>query len=78
MIIYYKKHLGENDILPLEDIFKWGNTNNGEEDGNCHIIYYDLFSQQQNLILIPGQVSQPIKHRTVQGDIEGLITSVPS
>ena len=67
-----------DEILPLEDIFKWGNTNNGEEDGNCHIIYYDLFSQQQNLILSPGQVSQPIKHRTVQGDIEGLITSVPS
>ena len=72
--------LGDPDeILPLEDIFKWGVPNNGhEEDGRCHIMYYDLYSQLQTLKLDPGMKSQRILHRTNQGDIEGSITSVPS
>ena len=69
--------MGDPDgILPLEDIFKWGQQNNGI-DNQCHIHYYDLFSQQQLIKLNPGEVSDIIKHRTDEGDIQGQIQSVP-
>ena len=68
-----------DEILPLNDLFKWGIDNNGHvDDGRCHIMYYDMYSQLQTLVLEPGMKSQRILHRTNQGDIEGSIVSVPA
>jgi len=53
-----------DDAIDLSEIFSAGQSNNGNANGNCEIVYWDLNSNMVQLELIPGQKTEKIKHRT--------------
>ncbi len=53
-----------DNAINLNHVFSGGQLQNGNSNGDCKIVYYDLSSQQQTLILPPGTRSEKIIHRT--------------